>query len=173
MVNLGIKQLQQLVQQPPSDYASTDRDDKSAMEATSKRESSVEKHVIKREDAGKTRRDAVIGTAVEHHRHHRVGLHQDIAANIVQKESAAGKQTNGTPNRPTSHTAKSLAAMAFPTHHQKMYRIQNEITTRNVGVEDRIASAKRLGFPTRRMANTTDDGVGTWTRIRARNNRQE
>ena len=35
IVNLVIKRLQQLVQQPPSDYASTDRDDKSVMAATS------------------------------------------------------------------------------------------------------------------------------------------
>ena len=35
MVNLGIERLRQLVQQPPSDYASTDRDYESAMAATS------------------------------------------------------------------------------------------------------------------------------------------
>ena len=35
MVNLGIKRLQQLVQQPPpSDYTSIDRDDDSVMAAT-------------------------------------------------------------------------------------------------------------------------------------------
>ena len=37
MVNIGIDRLQQLVQQPPSDYASTNCDDKSAMAATSNR----------------------------------------------------------------------------------------------------------------------------------------
>ena len=34
MVNLGIERLQQLVQQPPSEYASTDRNEESAMAAT-------------------------------------------------------------------------------------------------------------------------------------------
>ena len=42
MVNLGIERLQQLVKKPPSEYASTDRDDESAMAATSDSESSVE-----------------------------------------------------------------------------------------------------------------------------------
>ena len=44
MVNLGIERLQKLVQQPPSDYSSTDRDDESAMAETSDSESSVETH---------------------------------------------------------------------------------------------------------------------------------
>ena len=43
MVNLGIECLQQLVQQPTSDYASTDSDDKSVMAATSDNKSLVEK----------------------------------------------------------------------------------------------------------------------------------
>ena len=43
MVNLGIERLQYLVQQPPSDYTSIDRDDKSAMSATSDSESLVKK----------------------------------------------------------------------------------------------------------------------------------
>ena len=43
MVNLGIKRLQQLVQQPPSDYASTDRDDESEMAETLDSEISAEK----------------------------------------------------------------------------------------------------------------------------------
>ena len=42
MVNLGIERLHQLVQQPPYDYASTDRDDESALAETSDSESSVE-----------------------------------------------------------------------------------------------------------------------------------
>ena len=42
MVNLEIERLQQLVQQPPSEYASTDPDDESAMAETSDSESSVE-----------------------------------------------------------------------------------------------------------------------------------
>ena len=42
MVNLGIEQLQQLVQQLPSEYTSANRDDESAMEATSDSKSSVE-----------------------------------------------------------------------------------------------------------------------------------
>ena len=42
MVNLGIEWLQQLVQQPPSDYASTDRNYESVMAETSDSESSVE-----------------------------------------------------------------------------------------------------------------------------------
>ena len=42
MANLGIEWLKQLVQQPPSDYASTDRNDKSAMAATSDRKILVE-----------------------------------------------------------------------------------------------------------------------------------
>ena len=104
---LGIKRLQQLVQQPPSEYASTDHDDESAMAATSESESSVEKRSIKQEDARKTIRDAVIGTAVEHHRHHQAVLHQDIAENIVQGEASAGNQTNRTSTRPTVNTAKS------------------------------------------------------------------
>ena len=43
MVNLGIERLKQLVQQPPSEYACTDRDDESTMAATSDSKSSVEK----------------------------------------------------------------------------------------------------------------------------------
>ena len=43
MVNLGIKRLQQLVQQPPSNYASTDCDDESAMSETSDSKSSMKK----------------------------------------------------------------------------------------------------------------------------------
>ena len=44
MVNLGIERLQQLVKQPPpSDYASINRDDKSAMAATLDSESLAEK----------------------------------------------------------------------------------------------------------------------------------
>ena len=43
MVNLGIERQQTLVQQPPSEYVSTDRYDKSAMSATSDSESLVEK----------------------------------------------------------------------------------------------------------------------------------
>ena len=43
MVNLGIERLHQLVQEPPSDYASTERDEKSVMAATSKSESLVGK----------------------------------------------------------------------------------------------------------------------------------
>ena len=35
VVNIGIERLQQLVQQPPSKYTSTDRNDESAMAATS------------------------------------------------------------------------------------------------------------------------------------------
>ena len=42
MVNLGIERLKKLVQHPPSEYTSTDRDDESAMAATSDSESSVE-----------------------------------------------------------------------------------------------------------------------------------
>ena len=42
MVNLGIEPLQQLVQQPPSDYASTNHDDESVMAATFDSEISVE-----------------------------------------------------------------------------------------------------------------------------------
>ena len=42
MVNLDIERLHQLVQQPPYNYASTDRDGNSAMAATSDSESSVE-----------------------------------------------------------------------------------------------------------------------------------
>ena len=41
MVTMGIERLQQLVHQPPSDYASTDRDEESAMAATDS-ESSAE-----------------------------------------------------------------------------------------------------------------------------------
>ena len=43
MVNLGIERLKQLVQQPPSYYASIDRNDESAMAATSDIRSLVEK----------------------------------------------------------------------------------------------------------------------------------
>ena len=43
MVNLGIERLKHLVQQPPSDYASTNRDDDSTMAVTSESEISVGK----------------------------------------------------------------------------------------------------------------------------------
>ena len=39
MVNLGIERLQQFVHQPPSEYASTDRDKESAMAATDSKSS--------------------------------------------------------------------------------------------------------------------------------------
>ena len=39
MINLGIERLQQLIQQPPSEYASTDRDKESAMAATDSKSS--------------------------------------------------------------------------------------------------------------------------------------
>ena len=42
MVNIGIERLQQLVQQPPFEYTSANRNDESAMAATSDSESSVE-----------------------------------------------------------------------------------------------------------------------------------
>ena len=42
MLNLGIERLQQLLQHPPSEYTSTDRNDESAVAATSDRESSVD-----------------------------------------------------------------------------------------------------------------------------------
>ena len=42
MVNLVIEQLKKVVQQPPSDYSAIDRDDESAMAATSDSERSVE-----------------------------------------------------------------------------------------------------------------------------------
>ena len=43
MVNLGIERLQQMVQQPPSYYASTNRNDESAMSETSDSKRLVEK----------------------------------------------------------------------------------------------------------------------------------
>ena len=173
MANLGIDLLQQLAQQPPSDYASTDRDSQSAMSATSDKKSSAEKRVIEREAARKIRRDAVIGTAVEHHHHHRAVLRQDIAANLVQGEAAAGNQTNGTSTRPTVHTAKSLAAMAFPTHRRKMYRIQNATKTRSGRVGDQNGFLRISASPKRSTTTATNESVGTWTRSRSRKNGQE
>ena len=76
MDNLVIERLQKLVQQPPSECASTDHDDDSSMAATSDSERSVEKRVIKREGARKTSRDAVIGATAKHHQHHRAVIHQ-------------------------------------------------------------------------------------------------
>ena len=48
MVNLGIERLQQSVQQPPSGYTSTNRDDEGAMSATSDSKSLVETRYYKR-----------------------------------------------------------------------------------------------------------------------------
>ena len=39
MLTMGIESLQKLVQQPPSDYASTNRDEESAMAATDSKSS--------------------------------------------------------------------------------------------------------------------------------------
>ena len=135
MVNLGINRMQQLVQQPSSNYASTDRDDESVMAATS------ESEIL----AGKTRyraRGRKKDNKGRPHRHRAV-LQQDIAENFVQGEAAEVNQTNGTSTRPTVHTARSLAAMALPTHYQKMYCMQNSITTRSGRVGDPNGSERK------------------------------
>ena len=82
MVNLGIERLQKLVQQPPSKYESTNRDDESAMAATDNK-SSVEMRYRtrghKNDRKGRRQRHRS-----QRHQHHRVGLHQDTAANQGQ-----------------------------------------------------------------------------------------
>ena len=95
-----------------------------------------------------------------------------LQKNLVQGELSSGNQTHGTSTRPTVHTERSLAAMALPTHRQKMYRIQNVITTRSGRVGDQNGVLRGLALPTRRMATATNVCVGTWTRSRARKNGQ-
>ena len=79
MVNLGIERLQQLVQQPKSEYASTNRDEESAVAATDS-ESLAETRYRKR----RTGRDANSGTAAARHQGHLVVPHQDTAADSGQ-----------------------------------------------------------------------------------------
>ena len=126
------------------------------------------RHVIEREYPGKTRRDAVVGTAVEHHQRHRAVLCHNIAANIVQGEAAAGSRINRTSTLLTVRIAKSLAAMDLPTRLHKVYRIQNATTTISGRVGYQNGSVKRLVSPTRNMTTDMNDGMGTWTRSIAR-----
>ena len=121
------------------------------------------RRAIEREDTRKTRRDAVIGNAVDHRRNHRAILCHNITENLAQWEASAGSRINGTSNQQTVRIAKNLAAMAFPTRLQKVYRMQNTTKTRSGRVGEQNGSVKRSASPTRSMTTAIIDGVRTWT----------
>ena len=85
------------------------------------------RRVIEQEDARKTRRGAVIGTAVKHRQSHRAGLRHNTASNLVQGEAESGNRINRTSTRLTVRITKSLADMALPMRHQKVYRIKMQL----------------------------------------------
>ena len=72
-----------------------------------------------------TRRDAVIGTAVDHRQCHRVVIRHNIAANIAQGKVSAGSLIRKTSTPQTVRIANNLVAMALPTHLQKVCRMPN------------------------------------------------
>ena len=93
MVTMGIERLQQLVQQPPSDYASTDSDKESAMAETDS-ESSAETRYQTRGQK-KTGRVAERGTGAARPQHRQFGPHQDTAADRGPEEESVGSLTSG------------------------------------------------------------------------------
>ena len=111
MVNLGIERLQQLVQQPPSEYTSTDRDDERAMAATPNNESSVETRYCTR-----GRKKDKKG----HRQQHRSRTPSTSPSRSPQRyrsksrtrRSIRRKPENGTSTLPVAHTASNLEAMA-------------------------------------------------------------
>ena len=128
------------------------------------------RRVIEQEDEKKTRRDAIIGTAVGHCQRQRAVLCHDIAANLVQEEASSGIRINGTSTQLTVRITKSLVAMALSTCCQKVYHMKNATTTRSGKVGDRNGSVKRSASFTRNMTTAMNDVVGTSKRSTARKN---
>ena len=93
MVTMGIDILQQLVHQPPSDYASTDRDKESALAATDSKIS--EDTRCRPRGRKKEGRGSGSGTVAAHPQHHQVVPNQYNAADRGQEKAAAGSLKNG------------------------------------------------------------------------------
>ena len=93
MVTMVIGRFQQLVQQPPLDYASNDRDKESAMAATDSKSSAETRY--QNRGRRRTGRGAGSGTVAARLQHHQVGPHQDTTADRGQEEAAVGSLTSG------------------------------------------------------------------------------
>ena len=173
MVNLGIEQLQQLVQQTPSNYASTDRDDKSAMTATPDSKSSVEKMRYRARGRNKYKKG-------RRHRHRSKTPSMSPIRSPPRycSKSCASKSGRRNPDKQdinlTNFThCKEFGGYGFAHASPKSVPHKNAATTRNGRVGYRNGSVKRLALTARNMTIAMNDGVWTWTRSIARQNVQK
>ena len=104
MVNLGIERLKKLVQQPPSNYASTDRDDESVMAATSESEILVENALSS--ERTQERQEGMPSLAPQSNT---INITNPLSAKILQKISCKEKRQQET--RHTGHQPDQLSTL--------------------------------------------------------------
>ena len=143
-VNLGIDRFQQLVQKPPpSDYASINRDDKSAMSATSDSESLVKKARYRAIGHKKDRKGR------RHWHHSQTPLTSPspsptrYRSKFCARRSGSRKPDRRDINPTNCPHCKEFGGYGLTHASPKMYRIQNATTTRSGRVGDPSGSARK------------------------------
>ena len=110
MVTMGIERLQRLVQQPPSEYASTDRNEESAMALTDSNSSAETRYRTrgrKKDRKGRQQRHLSRTPSTS------PSLSpQRYRSRYRQRRISSRKPTNGISNRPVAHIATNMEAMA-------------------------------------------------------------
>ena len=147
------------MQQPPPDYVSTDHNVMSVMTANSDSKSSMETRYWtrgrKKDKKGRLHRHCSQTTLTSLR-----PLPPRYCSKYRTRSSGSRKPDKRVINLTNCPHCKDLAAMALPTHRQRMYRIQNATTKRSVRVGDHNGYVRRSASPTRSMTTAMNDGVG-------------